>query len=149
MWNMTNKNICLLGLLWMWIGYSMEGKHPICVNAKWLFQRLDKVIHFCFRQESAWTAPIDNFPFSPSKESLHSEQERCTVEDKSYRISISAGPLTSYVTPASHFRFFICVMGMMITSLIYLSGLSWGFNQSIHEKYTERFLEYSKMYSKC
>lgn len=40
-------------------------------------------------------------------------------------------------------------MAMMIISLIYLSGLLSEFNQSIHEKYTERFLEYSKMYSKC
>ena len=73
-------------------------------------------------------APTDNFLISPlkfSKEFLHSEQEWYIAENRSSGIRISAGPLTSYVTPASHFRFFICEMGIMIKNIIYAVRKKW------------------------
>lgn len=57
-------------------GHSVEGKPFICVSAKFLFQRLDKVLRFCFRWESTRTTPIKSLPISPAKallEFLHSE----------------------------------------------------------------------------
>jgi hypothetical protein len=71
MQNMANKNICPIGLLWMWIEHQAEGKHFISINAKFFipvsnfYSRVDEVLHFWFRQEGMWLASTDGFLVSP------------------------------------------------------------------------------------
>lgn len=80
--------------------------------------------------------PLNSFIISPvksSKEFLHSEAGMVYWLKAVSGICIPESPFTSCVTPSPILRSSSVKWGWWEKNMTHLRGLSWGFNQSIHE----------------